>query len=135
MTSSIRRSNPDGLPKRRTHIYNQVVRVDRPSALIFVSGQVARDENSNCVGVGNIAEQTEQVIRNLKLALNAQGANLEDLIKVTIFLTDFRHSQEVDKVRQRHFPAPDRLPVSTMVEVRKLASPDYLIEIEGLAVL
>jgi len=131
----IRRSNPAGLPSRRAHIYSQVVRVDRPSAFIFVSGQVARDENSNCVGIGDVAAQTEQVIQNLKLALSAEGATLDDLVKITIFLTDFRHSPEVDKVRQRHFTASARLPVSTMVEARKLASPDYLIEIEGIAVL
>jgi enamine deaminase RidA (YjgF/YER057c/UK114 family) len=131
----IRRSNPVGLSSRRAHIYAQIVRIDRPSAFIFISGQVARDERSQSIGIGNIAMQTEQVMQNLKLALNAEGATLDDLIKITIFLTDFRHSPEVDKVRQRHFAASDRLPVSTMVEVRKLASPDYLIEIEGVAVL
>jgi enamine deaminase RidA (YjgF/YER057c/UK114 family) len=135
MSTEIRRSNPAGLPTKRSHIYRQVVRVDRPTAFIFVSGQVARDENSNTVGLGDITAQTEQVFHNLRVALNAEGADLQDLIKITVYLTDFRHSPEVDKVRQRHLPDPTRLPASSLVEVRKLASPDYLIEIEGVAAL
>jgi len=133
MTGIIRRSNPPGLTTKRSHIYAQTVRVERPSAIVFVSGQVARDEDAKTVGIADIAKQAEQVLKNLQRALAAEGAELVDVVKVTVYTTDLRYAPEIDKVRQRFFK--DRLPASTLVEVGKLAHPDYLIEIEAIAAI
>jgi enamine deaminase RidA (YjgF/YER057c/UK114 family) len=83
--------------------------------------------------VGDIRAQTEQAIRNLQTILKAEGADLRNLVKVTLYITDMRHYEAIAEVRQRFFPGD--LPASTMVEVSKLGHPDLLIEIEGIAVL
>jgi enamine deaminase RidA (YjgF/YER057c/UK114 family) len=85
------------------------------------------------VGVGDIRAQTEQVIKNMRTILRAEGADLENLVKVTVFTTDMRYFDAISEVRRRHFTG--NLPASTIVEVSKLAQPDLLIEIEGVAVL
>jgi enamine deaminase RidA (YjgF/YER057c/UK114 family) len=85
------------------------------------------------VGVGDPAAQTEQVIRNMRIALGAVGAELRDLVKVTVYTTDLRFLPEIDAVRRRHFT--ESLPISTLLEVRKLSRPEYLIEIDGIAVI
>jgi len=74
-----------------------------------------------------------QVLENIRTILRAEGADLANLVKVTVFTTDIRHFDAIAEVRRRYFT--DNLPASTMVEVSKLAQPDFLIEIEGVAVL
>jgi len=101
--------------------------------LIFVSGQVAEDAKGNTVGKGNIVRQTEQVLTNIQNALADSGASLADVVKVTVFLRNMEHRDTVAEVRRRFFK--DNLPASTLVEVNKLAHPDWLIEIEAVAVV
>jgi 2-iminobutanoate/2-iminopropanoate deaminase len=101
--------------------------------LIFVSGQVAEDVKGNTVGKGDIVRQTEQVLTNLQNVLAAAGASLADVVKVTVFLRNMEHRDTVAEVRQRFFK--DHLSSSTLVEVNKLAHPDWLIEIEAVAVV
>lgn len=135
MSGIVRSNNPVGLSTKRAHIFAQTVRVEHPTATIFVSGQVARDLDADTVGAGDIVAQTEQVMKNLQVALRAEGAELSDLVKVTVYTTDLRYAPEIDKVRMRYFVARDRLPASTLLEVSKLAHPDYLVEIDGVAVV
>jgi len=100
--------------------------------MIFVAGQLARDAQGNVVGKGDMRTQLRQVGENITAALAAAGATLNDIVKTTTYVTDidefFRH---VD-VRMEYFGA---LPTSTTVEVRRLAHPDCLVEIEVLAVV
>jgi 2-iminobutanoate/2-iminopropanoate deaminase len=135
MSGIVRSNNPVGLSAKRAHIFAQTVRVEHPKAIVFVSGQVARDAEANSVGIGDIAAQTEQVMKNLQVALRAEGAELCDLVKVTVYTTDLRYAPEIDKVRLRFFVERDKLPASTLLEVSKLAHPDYLVEIDGIAVI
>lgn len=100
--------------------------------LIFASGQVAEDSEGNTVGKGDIVLQTEQVLKNLQNVLEASGASLADVVKVTVFLRNMEHRNAVAEVRKRFFK--DNLPASTLVEVSKLAHQDWLIEIEAVAV-
>jgi 2-iminobutanoate/2-iminopropanoate deaminase len=112
-------------------LYSHVVVVEGQRT-IFVSGQLARDRHGNVVGKGDMRAQLRQVGENIKAALAAAGATLNDIVKATTYVTDieefFRH---VD-VRMEYF---DALPASTTVEVRRLAQPDLLVEIEVIAVV
>jgi len=100
---------------------------------LFVSGQVAVDEEGKIVGKGDIRVQTAQALENLKKALAAEGASLSQVAKVTVYLTDMAHREAVAQVRHSYFGKD--LPASTLVEVKALAHPDFLIEIEAIAVL
>ena len=112
-------------------LYSHVVTVEGKRT-IFVSGQLARDRHGNVVAPGDMRAQIRQVGENIKAALAAAGATLSDIVKATTYVTDieefFRH---VD-VRMEYFGA---LPASTTVEVRRLAHPDLLVEIEVIAVV
>ena len=114
--------------------YSRGTRVSLSGAdLIFISGQVAQDAKGNTVGKGDIVLQTEQVLKNLQNVLEASGASLADVVKVTVFLRNMEHRNAVAEVRKRFFK--DNLPASTLVEVSKLAHQDWLIEIEAVAVV
>jgi 2-iminobutanoate/2-iminopropanoate deaminase len=126
---------PEALSKRVVgghQLYAPVVTVV-PGKLIFVSGLLARDRDGVVVGRGDMALQIRQVGENLKVALAAAGATLSDLVRTQTFTTDidefFRH---VD-VRMEYFGAA--LPTSTTVEVRRLSHPDFLVEVEAIAVI
>lgn len=112
-------------------LYTHVV-VAETQALIFISGQLARDKSGNIVGPRDMRAQIRQVGENLRSALQAAGATLDDLVKTTTFVTDidefFRH------VDIRHDYLGVALPASTTVEVRRLAHPDLLVEIEAIAI-
>ena len=111
-------------------LYSHVVAVEG-RRMIFIAGQLARDRDGNIVGKGDMRAQIRQVGENLRTAMAAAGATLKDLVKTTTFVTDidefFRHAD----VRMEYFgPA---LPTSTTVEVRRLAHPDLLVEVEAIA--
>ena len=126
---------PDTLFKRAVGghtLYSAVVTV-KGGTLVFVSGLLARDRAGTIIGKGDMGAQIAQVGENLRLALDSAGARLEDLVRTTTYVTDieafFRHVE----IRQRYFgPA---LPTSTTVEVRRLAHPDFLVEVEAFAVI
>ena len=133
MAAAIERHNPDGLWKGRAALYSHCVRVTAPATTLYLAGQLARDADGRTVGVGDIRAQTAHVIENMRRILRAEGADLENLVKVTVFTTDMRYFDAITEVRRRYFTGA--LPASTIVEVKSLAQPDLLIEIEGVAVL
>jgi reactive intermediate/imine deaminase len=100
--------------------------------LIFVSGQVARNAAGETVGRGDIRAQTRQALENVKAVLEAAGATIDDIVKVTVFVTDVRHLAAIHEVRAEYFRQD--YPASTLVEVKSLVSPELLIEIEAIAV-
>ena len=99
---------------------------------IYVSGQVAVDSEGKVIGKGDMKVQTRQALENVKTVLQAAGATLQDVVKVTVFLTDISRLMETHEVRAQYFSEP--VPASTAVEVKALAFPDLLIEIEAVAV-
>ena len=131
--TTIERHNPDGVSKLRVSLYNHCVRVTNATTTLYLAGQLARDENGKTVGVGDIRAQTEQVIKNMQTILRAEGAELSNLVKLLVFVTDMRNFEAISEVRKRYFTGD--LPTSTIVEVNHLSQPDLLIEIEGVAVL
>ena len=133
MAATIERHNPEGVSKVRATLYSHCVRVTNATTTLYLAGQLARNERGETVGVGDIRAQTAQVIENMRTILRTEGADLENLVKVTVYTTDIRYFDAISEVRRRYFTG--NLPASTMVEVSKLAQPDLLIEIEGVAVL
>jgi reactive intermediate/imine deaminase len=100
--------------------------------LVFVSGQVARNSQGETVGVGDIEAQTRQVLENVKAVLAEGGATMDDVVKITVFVTDVGDYAAIHKVRGEYFKS--EYPASTMVEVSALVNPDLKIEIEAIAV-
>src|ERR1700739_2476675 len=111
--------------------YSQVVPIGGTGRQIFVAGQLARDADGNCVGKGDMRAQIQQVGENIKACLEAAGASLADIVKTNTYVTDFEEFSKHGDMRMRFFgPAT---PTSTTVEIRRLAGPDFMIEIEAIA--
>ncbi len=100
---------------------------------VYVSGQVSMDADGNVVGEGDVARQTEKVLENVKAVLEAAGGEMEDIVKVTVFILDMAQYDEIHEVRRRYFSEP--YPASSMVEVSALIDPRLLIEIEAVVVI
>jgi len=102
------------------------------SKLIFVAGQVSVDMDGKVVGAGDIVLQTQTVLENLKKVLNAAGANLSDVIKINMYVTNIEEFRtKAVEARRTYFPKD--FPAATMVEVKSLANPDFMVEIEAVA--
>lgn len=103
---------------------------------IFLSGQCAVDGNGNIVGKGDLAAQTEQVMKNLAFGLLQAGATFDNLVRMTIYVVDYDSSKRnvMQAVRDR-FISPDKGPASTLIGVSKLVSDDFLLEIEAQAIV
>jgi enamine deaminase RidA (YjgF/YER057c/UK114 family) len=126
---AVERIQPDGLSKPPT--YTQVVKAGNT---VYIAGQVAQDENGQLVGPGDFVAQATQVFENLKTALAAAGAGFGNLVKTTVFVTDPRYREALRDVRSTYL-ADSPLPASTLVVVAGLAQPEYLLEIEAVAVI
>ncbi len=98
--------------------------------LLFVSGQAGAADDGRIVEGGFMA-QGEQAFANLRRVLEAGGSSLGDVIKVTIFVTDMRHFEDVVALRRRFFSAP--YPADTIAEIKALYDPAAMIEIEAIA--
>jgi reactive intermediate/imine deaminase len=101
--------------------------------LIYVSGNVGIDANGQIVGKGDVAAQTRQTFRNIEAILAEAGATLKDVVKITTFLVPMNRYGEFAAVRAEVFGG--QYPASSTVGVNALVSPDYLIEIEAVAVV
>ena len=127
-------------PKRREYrVEGQMVPIShyadavRAGDLLFVSGCVPVDADGNLVGGDDVVAQAERVFENIGAILAAAGAGPEDVVKVTVFLTDVDDRPAINPVRQRFFG--ETRPASTLVEVGKLAVPGARVEVEAVAVL
>ena len=100
---------------------------------IFISGMMPWDVNRKIVGVGDVQAQTRQALRNMEATLQAAGATLRHIVKITFFLTDIRDKGEVWAVRKEMFG--DHRPASTLVEVSHLVDPEAKLEVEAIAFL
>jgi 2-iminobutanoate/2-iminopropanoate deaminase len=119
----------DGLPEPFSHYTDAV----RAGDLLFVSGSVSIDAEGSVVGVGDVVAQARQVFENIGRCLAAAGASFADVVKVTTFLTDIHDRARINPVRQEFFG--DARPASTLVEVSALVLPEFLIEVEAVAVV
>jgi reactive intermediate/imine deaminase len=129
--AQVKRTNPPTLSKPTG--YTHVVEVPGPSKMVFIAGQIALDKDGKVVGEGDMKAQAEQVFKNLEAALAAAGAKFTDVVKMNTYVTDMDKAPAVREVRAKYFG--DTTPASTLVQVVKLARPEFLLEIEVVAAL
>jgi reactive intermediate/imine deaminase len=98
--------------------------------LLFISGVPPTDAKGKVVGGEDVAEQTRQVFRNMKLVLDAAGASFADILKVTVYLLDVNDRSKINPVRKEYFGAAR--PASTLIGVSELAIPGMKVEIEAV---
>ena len=110
--------------------YSRAVKIDNH---IFVSGTTATDKDGTIVGIGDPYKQTIQIIKNLQLALNKANADLTDIVRIRIYVTNIEHWETIGKALSEYFI--NIKPAASMVEVSKLISPEILVEIEADAYL
>lgn len=123
---------PDTVHDTTAFSYSHATRM---GDLIFVAGQVANDRDGNLVGRGDVRAQTEQVFANLKAVLEAAGSGLDKVGKVTVFTTKLEYRPVIHEVRSRMFEEVGHLPASTLAVVSSLADPEWLVEIEAVALV
>jgi len=119
--------------RKPSGVFSQATVIEASGRIVFISGMTARRPDGTIAGVGNITEQTKQVLENVKSAVEAAGGTMDDICRVDVYVRNMEHFKEIHAVRSQYFKAP--LPASTMVEICKMTSPDYLIEINAIAVL
>lgn len=124
----IERINPAGMTQPTA--YHHVVKFGN---LLFIAGQVAVDSKGNLVGENDMKAQVRQVLENLKTVLASQGADYSNIVKINIFTTDIERFREAAEVREEYFRGNP--PASTLVQIQRLASPGFLLEIEAIAAL
>lgn len=107
--------------------------VTRKGKLVFISGQVALDASGELVGKGDFEAQAKLALENLVDVLKAAGGSLEDLMMITVFVTDMGNRPAFARVREAFFRAHP--PASTIVEIKRLFMDEVLVEINGIAVL
>jgi reactive intermediate/imine deaminase len=129
---SIRRSNPQTVAPPDGQ-FSQAVLVSSNTTLIFISGQVPRNENGETAGVGDMTAQAEQVFKNLQAILKTHGSSFAAAVKATIFVTDMTRACEVTAVRAKYYG--DAAPASTFVEVSALGDPNWMLEVELIAAI
>ncbi len=110
--------------------YSHVAKVGKT---LYVAGQVARDVQGRVVGKGDFEAQARQVYTNLKNILQEAGGGLKNIVKMTPILTHYGHVETYRKVRGEFFG--DLMPPNTLLIIQSLASPDFMIEVEAIAVL
>lgn len=113
--------------------FSQATITEAKGRLLFISGMTSRRPDGTIAGVGDVKAQTRQVCDNLKAAVEAAGGTLEDICRVDVYVRNMEHFAAIHEVRREYFTGIP--PASTMVEVTKMTSPDYLIEINAIAVL
>ncbi len=101
--------------------------------MIWVSGQIAFDEQEQFIGKGNIRVQTEQCLKNIRAALQKLGGSMDDVVQVTVFVKEMGGLKDIHDIRLRYFKEP--YPTSTLVEVKGFVHPDALIEINAVALI
>jgi len=126
----MRHLNPPSFPKPNGYTHAVEAAAGRT---VYVSGQVSLDAAGKVVGAGDVGAQARQVFENLKTVLAAANATLEDVVKITVFMTDLTGLSAFRKLRNEYFPKDP--PASSLVQVAGLVLPELLIEIEAVAVV
>lgn len=125
--------NPEGLPKNPA--FTNVVTVTGPVKTIYIGGQDAVDASGAIVGKGDLKAQTEQILKNIQAALAAAGAQPEHVIKWNIYVLQGQSVQDGFAAFQSVWGNPPNPPVITVAFVAGLGHPDFLAEIDAIAVV
>jgi enamine deaminase RidA (YjgF/YER057c/UK114 family) len=133
MKGSVQHLNPDGLHKHRA--FSQAVVASGNVKTVYVGGQNAVDESGNIVGKGDIKTQSERTLKNLQTALAAGGAKLEHVVKWNIHIVQGQSPLPGFEAFQGVWGNRPNPPSITVVFVAGLANPDFLVEIDAIAVV
>lgn len=125
--------NPDGLSQNPA--FSNVAVVSGTVRTIYIGGQDAVDADGRIVGIGDIAAQTEQVLHNLRTALAAAGARPEHVVKWNLLIVEGQDLESGYATFQRVWGTPPDPPVITAAVVKGLAHPDFLIEMDAIAIV
>jgi reactive intermediate/imine deaminase len=121
---------PETMPKSVG--YSQLAIVTS-GKIVFIAGQVALDKSGNVVGKDDFRTQVKQVFENLKAAVEAAGGSFHDIIKLNSYFLDLSHLPEFREVRDQYIDT-SKPPASTAIQVPRLFRPEFLLEIEAVAV-
>ncbi|MBT7073121.1 MAG: RidA family protein [Anaerolineae bacterium] len=127
---SVKLSNPKGVPMPGGQ-YSQAAQVSFNTDLLFISGQGPQNMAGETVGIGNMTAQAEQVFKNLQAILEAHNSSFAKAIKATIYITDMSLLAEFNAIRAKYYGAAK--PASALVEVSALVGPDWMLEVEMIA--
>jgi len=117
-------------------VFSQGVKwISKNETFIFISGMTSKDKNGQVVGVGDIKKQTIQAMENIKEVLSETHGNIEDIVKVTVYVKDINYLKEIHEIRSRYWKDSNRYPASTLIEVSRFVNDEYMIEIEAIAII
>ena len=112
--------------------YSQAVKVTEGQTILYIAGQVAYDDRGNAAHSGDFKAQARAALQALKAQVEAGGGTMGNIVKVNTYLTDIRHRADYGPIREEFFGK--KMPAHTLVAVAALAQPEFLVEIEAIAV-
>ena len=118
------------VPAGKTYAHGVIVEAGRT---LYVAGQTARDLQGNIVCKGDAEGQTRQALENMKRVIEGAGGRMQDVAKITTYLTDIKYREAFRRVREEYFKVDP--PANTLLVVAGLADPDYMVEIEAIVPL
>ena len=113
--------------------YTQAMKVAAGQSLVFLAGQVAYDKDGGVLHRGDFKAQAREAFRAIKAHVEAAGGRMENIVKINTYVTDVRYRVDLVPVREEFFGKKG--PASTLVQVCALAHPDWMIEVEAIAVI
>jgi len=113
--------------------YSQAVKVTGAETILYLSGQVAYGDDGNAAHAGDFKAQARATLQAVKTQVEAGGGTMANIVKVNTYLTDIRHRAEYAAIREEFFCK--KMPASTLVAVAALAQPEFLIDVEAIAVI
>lgn len=127
--------NPKSLFDSRQYGFSQIV-ISNPGKIVFISGQVAWDENLNIIGKNDLEKQTQKSLDNLEIAIKAAGGTLENIVMLRIYKVNYQKGDDaiISQILKDNFGTINP-PASTWISVKGLANEGFLIEIEAQAVI
>ena len=113
--------------------YSQGIKVTEASTVLFLAGQVAYDKDGSVKHPGDFKAQAREVFRCIKSLVETAGGRMDNIVKINTYLTDIRYRADLVPIREEFLGKKG--PASTLVQVSALAHPDWLIEVEAIAVV
>src|SRR5262245_16889518 len=114
-------------------VFSHATAIEATGRFVFISGMTSRRPDGTIAGIDDSSDRAKRGRENVKAAVEGAGGRMDDICRVDVYVRNMEHFDAIHNVRAQYFKAP--LPASTMVEIHKMTSPDYLIEINAIAVV